>query len=117
MPSGEMKVKTKKSLPKMLRGSICAQMVRCGRANCKCIRGELHGPYHYHFYRFGKILRKRYVPACDVAEMLAACAAWRQRTQDLRRKEQRERRRLRTARDLLKSDENLVAMLDRKSTR
>ena len=58
-----------KALPKMLKspGAICEQYVKCGRSNCRCNSGELHGPYHYHFYRdeLGK-LRKRYVRRDEV---------------------------------------------------
>jgi hypothetical protein len=43
-------------------GAICAQFVRCGKAGCKCSRGELHGPYYYRFTREGGRLRKSYVP-------------------------------------------------------
>jgi len=43
-------------------GAICEQMVRCGKARCKCARGELHGPFFYRFMRDedGR-LRKSYV--------------------------------------------------------
>jgi hypothetical protein len=37
-------------------------MVRCGEPNCKCARGEPHGPYYYRFTRdkYGR-LHKQYV--------------------------------------------------------
>jgi rubrerythrin len=41
--------KTENPLPKILPGSVHQQYVRCGKAKCKCARGELHGAY-YHFY-------------------------------------------------------------------
>jgi hypothetical protein len=53
----------------MKPGAICAQMVRCGRSNCKCARGELHGPYYYHFTRIAGVLNKRYVKAADVSRL------------------------------------------------
>ena len=31
----------------MVRGSLLALMRKCGKAGCKCQRGELHGPNHY----------------------------------------------------------------------
>jgi hypothetical protein len=52
-------------------------MVRCGKPNCKCARGELHGPYYYHFERLGGKLVKRYLKAAEVEQTRAACAAWR----------------------------------------
>lgn len=83
---GRTGVKTKPGdlLPKMLPGTVCAQMVKCGKHNCKCARGELHGPYYYHFSRANGVLVKRYVKAKDVARVRAAC--------DFRRTEGRRRR-------------------------
>src|SRR5215207_2633706 len=68
-----MKTKRANPLPKMAPGAVCAQMIRCGRANCRCARGHLHGPYHYHFARAGGRLVKRYVRAGDVDRVRAAC--------------------------------------------
>ena len=31
----------------LLRGSLVEQGRRCGKAGCRCARGELHGPYLY----------------------------------------------------------------------
>ncbi|MGB8509757.1 MAG: DUF6788 family protein [Pyrinomonadaceae bacterium] len=73
-----MKNKTENLLPKMLRGSIHAQYVRCGKATCKCARGELHGAYYYHFVREGRKLTKRYLKAHEVEQMQTACLAWRE---------------------------------------
>lgn len=60
------------------RGAVCAQMVRCGKPNCKCTRGELHGPYFYHFARPRGPLVKRYVKTREVDDIRAACNARRQ---------------------------------------
>jgi len=49
--------------------------VRCCRANCRCAQDELHGPYHYRFYRDGGRLRKRYIKPADVAEVRKQCDA------------------------------------------
>jgi len=41
------------------RGSIVLERVRCGKTNCRCSQGHLHGPYRYwHFYEAGKVRRK-----------------------------------------------------------
>lgn len=76
-PNRGVIVRTKQPnpLPKTAPGTVCAQMVRCGKQNCKCARGELHGPYFYHFVRVDGVLVKRYVKAKDVAAMRAACEA------------------------------------------
>ncbi len=60
-------------LPKMGHGSVSAQWVRCGKPSCRCARGERHGPYYYRFWREDGRLRKRYVPAAEVAAVQAAC--------------------------------------------
>ncbi len=73
-----MRTKPENPLPKMLPGAVCAQMVRCGKPNCKCARGELHGPYFYHFERVNGVLIKRYVKKKDVTAMRAACDARRE---------------------------------------
>lgn len=66
-------------LPKMDAGAVCAQFVRCGKSTCHCAHGELHGPYYYRFWREGGRLRKRYIPAGDVAAAQAACSTRRLR--------------------------------------
>lgn len=49
-------------------------MVRCGKPNCKCARGELHGPYFYRFMRdkYGR-LRKQYVRRSEVEAWRELC--------------------------------------------
>jgi hypothetical protein len=70
-----METNSAKSLPKMLPGVVCEQWNRRGRKNCRCVKGLLHGPYYYRFWReFGR-LRKAYVPRDAVADMRARCMA------------------------------------------
>jgi hypothetical protein len=41
------------------RGSVVLERVRCGKTNCRCSQGHLHGPYRYwHYYEAGKVRRK-----------------------------------------------------------
>ncbi len=79
-----MKTKTEKMLPKKSAGTVHAQFVRCGKQNCKCSRGELHGAYYYHFVRVGGRLKKRYLKASEVEETQIACLA-RQREEKAQR--------------------------------
>jgi hypothetical protein len=70
-----------KPLPKippdgMLNGAVCAQYKRCGKANCRCIRGELHGPYFYRFQWCEGRVVKEYLRLSDVEEVRAACARY-----------------------------------------
>ena len=88
-----MKNKTEDSLPKKMPGSVHAQYVRCGKPACKCTRGELHGPYFYHFVRVGGRLAKRYLKAHEVEQMRLACTAWREEER-ARRARSRETRQL-----------------------
>lgn len=60
-------------------GTLARQWVRCGRPSCRCARGELHGPYWYHFTREGGRLRKRYVKPGDLADVRAGIEARRRR--------------------------------------
>lgn len=70
-----MKTKSKKMLPKIMPGTVHAQYVRCGKDNCRCAKGELHGAYYYHFVRVGGRLRKRYLKASEVEQMQIACGS------------------------------------------
>lgn len=85
----ERQQKTQIPLPKtppaeVLAGTVCAQYKRCGKLNCRCARGELHGPYFYRFrWRDGRVT-KEYVPLSRVAEVRAACARHREAQADAR---------------------------------
>lgn len=72
---GEPVRKHAKALPKNSVGAVALQSVRCGKPTCRCASGTLHGPYAYLFWREGGRLRKRYLPADEVAGVRAACAA------------------------------------------
>lgn len=80
-----MKTKTENLLPKILTGTVHEQFVRCGKPNCKCSRGELHGAYYYHFVRVGGRLRKRYVKRGEVKAIRAACARRRRQERESRK--------------------------------
>src|SRR5262245_29996843 len=76
---GLMETETAESLPKTpLPGSVQRQWVRCGRPNCRCARGRLHGPFYYRFWRDAGRLRKQYVPARQLSDTRARCQAHRQ---------------------------------------
>jgi len=56
-----------------LHGTIVAEHKRCGKKNCRCARGELHGPYYYRRWReWDGTQRKEYVPRERVAEVRKA---------------------------------------------
>jgi len=71
-----MKTKTQKMLPKtsdeIANGGVYVQRVRCGKANCKCARGEIHLAYYFFTRRNGKLI-KTYIRKANVeafAEMV-----------------------------------------------
>lgn len=71
--------KSADSLPKILaiarsNGSLQQQWVRCGKGNCKCSRGKLHGAYFYLFVPTSDGLSKTYVRRSDVPAVRAAIA-------------------------------------------
>src|SRR5688500_34237 len=79
LPAQKRTTKPPKPLPKippdgLLSGAVCAQYKRCGKANCRCARGQLHGPYYYRFkWHSGRVIKK-YIPLAQVEEVFAACA-------------------------------------------
>jgi len=60
-------------LPKILPGTVHEQWVRCGRSNCRCADGQLHGPYFYRFWREKGRLRKQYVKPDAVDDVRRSC--------------------------------------------
>ena len=79
-----MRIKIPEPLPKNpLPGVVLPQWIRCGKSNCRCALGELHGPYHYRFWRENGKLRKQYVKKADVDEIRARCQARQQWNRDL----------------------------------
>ena len=81
-----MKTKSEIPLPKTVhKGAVCEQYFRCGKSNCRCARGELHGPYFAYFARHKGRLVKRYVRLSEAAQIAAQCQAARQQRADTRR--------------------------------
>jgi hypothetical protein len=46
--------------------ALLTMWTRCGKPNCHCTAGHLHGPYHVLHWRDGGVQRRRYVRARDV---------------------------------------------------
>ena len=70
--------KSGRLLPKIepLPGSLHAQYRRCNRSNCRCARGELHGPYYRrHWWEHGR-QHWPYVRGGDLTRVQAGIAAW-----------------------------------------
>ena len=63
----EGSTKTGKQLPK--NAAVCAQWVRCGKAECACVEGPGHGPYWYLFWRERGRLCKRYLRRAEAEQL------------------------------------------------
>ena len=68
----------------LLPGHLLAQRIKCGRPNCRCARGHLHGPYYYRCWTDNGQRRKVYVRKRDVSAVRAACDAYRSERKLLR---------------------------------
>lgn len=89
----DRKTKTKEMLPKtaddVLNGGVYLQRVRCGKPNCHCVDGELHGGYYYFVRREGTRIVKSYVPKHRMRHMTAVineareARRWRRRIDSL----------------------------------
>ena len=71
-----MTEKTENPLPKvdLLKGSLHLENKRCGKPNCRCVRGYRHGPFFYRHWRDRGRQKKTYVPREKVAQVLGAIA-------------------------------------------
>ena len=59
------------TLPHMLHGSWVERFSVCARKDCRCRRGERHGPRHYLVVRKNGKQRQKYVPNSQVDAALA----------------------------------------------
>ena len=66
-----------------LAGEVCPQLIRCGKAGCRCQYGRPHGPYHYRIWREGPRVRKVYVKATELEGVRASCALHRSLSRSL----------------------------------
>ena len=58
----------------LLKGSLNKVYRKCGNPNCRCARGERHGPFYLLTWSEGGKTRSRHVPrekAAQVKEMIA----------------------------------------------
>ncbi len=97
-----------------LKGVVCEQYVRCGKAECRCQRGEPHGPYYYRVWREGERVQKVYVKASELDSVRAACEAHRELTDQI---EEMRRERERLTRGLQESWRSTKRLLKRPKKR
>jgi hypothetical protein len=58
----------------LLKGSLHIETKSCGKPNCRCVCGYLHGPFFYRRFRQDGQQRKQYVRRENVADVLDAIA-------------------------------------------
>ena len=63
----------KRPIPTALPGSLHAEYQRCGKPGCRCVRGQLHGPYWRRFWREGGRTRSEYIRLVDVPAVRQLC--------------------------------------------
>ena len=105
MPRGRKTKKsnlTTKTATDLLSGHVERRMVKCGKPNCKCARGELHGPYFYHVTTYSTHRNRAYIRRANVAAVTEACAAHRALQAQIRANRVQYRRMLAGVRDLFK---------------
>jgi hypothetical protein len=49
--------------------AICEQYRKCGKSQCRCNNGSLHGPYYFYFYRVDGRLKKSYIKKADAINL------------------------------------------------
>jgi|SRR6185369_8304039 len=79
----ENKTKNLNPAIKMLPGFVTTLRVRCGKANCRCTRGDRH-VVHYHVTYDSGVRSRKYVRRDQLPEVLAACEAHRNLQAQLR---------------------------------
>lgn len=71
--------------------------VRCGKAGCRCRRGELHGPYAFLYWRDERgRQRRRYIRAADVGAVEQIVTRRRFTDREARRRRDQAAKELRT---------------------
>lgn len=73
-----------------LRGYVEIRYVKCGRTNCKCSQGHLHGPYHLRRWKRGGNRITKYVRNSDKQSVLAAVSAYKQNRTEQRQARDRD---------------------------
>lgn len=91
-----------------VRGGLVREMIRCGRSNCKCADGSLHGPYYYRVWMVQGVRYKTYVKKAEFDRINSGIEAFRAQ----RREQQQADAELRTMlREIREASRNVYAIL------
>lgn len=72
-----------------VQGGLVREMIRCGRPNCRCAGGSLHGPYHYRVWMVRGKRFKKYVRNSEKQAIINALSAYKQRRIEQRQADER----------------------------
>ena len=76
----------------VLAGSLVKQYVNCGKAGCRCQRGQKHGPLFYLYWKEQGRSRSLYVPQERVAEVRRQIQNYRRLQKELAKRVRRQLR-------------------------
>lgn len=96
----------KRDLSFFLSGAVVEQYRTCGKSNCRCARGDLHGPYHYRTWREDGKQMWEYVRREDVEAVTQACETNRRLQEYLRWNRERVKQMFKRSREILREAEN-----------
>lgn len=68
-----------------LQGGILTQFKQCGRSNCRCATGSLHGPYYYRVWMVQGKRIKNYVKKSELSGVQAGIIECRRQKAEVRR--------------------------------
>jgi hypothetical protein len=82
--SPEIKLQERTTKIELLRGWVEARYKRCGKLNCKCAKGELHGPYYLRRCKRGGKRHAKYVKKDELLVTFQGCLAYKRNKQETR---------------------------------
>jgi hypothetical protein len=83
-PTQEIKVEKTTTKIEPLCGGIEARFKRCGKPNCKCAKGQLHGPYYLRRWQKRGKRYSQYVKKSQLSATIEACSEYKQDRKETR---------------------------------
>jgi hypothetical protein len=106
----EPQIKSGGFTPKIepLQGGILTQFKQCGRSNCRCAKGSLHGPYYYLVWMVRGVRVKKYVKKGELSSVQAGINERRRRLAEVRQINQEAKEGWRTFKAQLRQLDHLL---------
>jgi hypothetical protein len=93
-----------------LQGGILTQYKQCGRANCRCATGSLHGPYYYRVWMIRGVRLKKYVKKGELSAVKAGINERRRRIAEFRQMNQEAKENWRTLKAQMRQLDQLLRL-------